>query len=53
MEFVDMEHTPKNIMIRSVKTGKKDKGKKRRELERIIEEYHIKPTLYELVFGKK
>lgn len=53
MEFVDMEHTPKNIMIRSVRTGKKDKGKKRKELDRIIEEYHIEPTLYKLVFGKK
>ena len=23
MEFYDMEHTPKNILIRAVKTGKK------------------------------
>lgn len=52
MEFVDMEHTPKNIMIRSVKTERKDKSKKRKELDRIIEEYHIEPTLYRLVFGK-
>ena len=25
LEFIDMEHTPKNILIRAVKTGKKRK----------------------------
>ena len=23
LEFIDMEHTPKNILIRAIKTGKK------------------------------
>lgn len=26
LEFIDMEHTPKNILIRGVKTGHKEKG---------------------------
>lgn len=28
LEFIDMEHTPKNILIRAVKTGKKHKNEK-------------------------
>lgn len=49
LEFIDMEHTPKNILIRAVKTGT---GANQKEL---IEEYirckeylHIEPTLYSL-----
>ncbi len=52
MEFIDMEHTPKNIMIRSVKTGKKADENSIRDLERIIKEYNIMPTLYKLCFKK-
>ncbi|MDO4302216.1 MAG: SAM-dependent methyltransferase [Clostridia bacterium] len=51
MEFIDMEHTPKNIMIRSVKTGKPVDKKKKEDLERIIKEYNIEPTLYKLFWG--
>lgn len=49
MEFIDMEHTPKNIMIRSVKTKKKDCGELIDDVERIIREYNINPTLYKLI----
>lgn len=47
LEFIDMEHTPKNIMIRAVKQGKpkKDDGK----LQRMMEELHVEPTLYRLL----
>lgn len=47
LEFIDMEHTPKNIMIRAVKQGKpkKDDGK----LRRMMEELHVEPTLYRLL----
>lgn len=48
MEFIDMEHTPKNIMIRSVYTGRKSNDKT--ELDRLIKEYNIMPTLYKLIF---
>ncbi len=51
MEFIDMEHTPKNIMIRSVKTGKSEDKKKKEDLEKIIKEYNIHPTLYNLFWG--
>ena len=48
MEFIDMEHTPKNIMIRSVKTKKGEDTKKLEELKQLINAYNITPTLYKL-----
>lgn len=43
LEFIDMEHTPKNILIRAVKTGK---GANNDEVIRKCEEFlHISPTL--------
>lgn len=53
MEFIDMEHTPKNIMIRSVKTGRKADKKLIDDLERIIKEYNIEPALYKLLIENK
>lgn len=47
MEFIDMEHTPKNILIRAVKTGKK---KNNQESVRACEEFfHVTPTLGKLL----
>lgn len=46
LEFIDMEHTPKNIMIRAVKQGKKKAGE---DLSRMISEFSLTPTLYELL----
>lgn len=48
LEFIDMEHTPKNLLIRAVK---KDKYtyKKDEQLEKMVEELSIKPTLRELL----
>lgn len=51
-EFIDMEHTPKNIMLRSVKTNKKADSKKLLDLERLLSEYNIEPTLYKLLKDK-
>ena len=42
MEFIDMEHTPKNILIRGVKTGKPHKIK---ELDACEEFFGAAPTL--------
>ena len=47
LEFIDMEHTPKNILIRAVKQGGPKNNKK--ELEAIMDELHIEPTLYKLL----
>ncbi len=47
LEFIDMEHTPKNLLIRAIKQGNPKDNKK--ELEAIMKELHIKPMLYHLL----
>lgn len=47
LEFIDMEHTPKNILIRSVKT--KNKKEVSKELRECMELLHVRPTLYHLL----
>ena len=43
LEFIDMEHTPKNILIRAQKTGKPaDNGRKLRQLLSFL---HVECTL--------
>ena len=46
LEFIDMEHTPKNLLIRAVKTGNKKDGKKTTEL---MDALHISLTLDRLL----
>jgi len=47
LEFIDMEHTPKNILIRAVKTGKK---KQNQDKIKSIEEFlQVEPTLGRLL----
>lgn len=47
LEFIDMEHTPKNILIRAVKTGKK---KNNGEAIKACEEFlHVTPMLGRLL----
>ena len=42
LEFIDMEHTPKNILIRAVKTGKKAENQ---HIIKACEEFlHVKPN---------
>ena len=51
LEFIDMEHTPKNILIRAVKT---DKKKDNRESIKACEEFfHVSPTLGRLLNEKE
>ena len=55
MEFIDLAHTPKNILIRAVKKqteNKKSKEKVLSEIETAINEFNVEPTLYKLVFDK-
>ncbi len=45
LEFIDMEHTPKNILIRAVKgKGKKDTG-----IRELTEKLQVHTTLQELL----
>ena len=49
IEFVDFEHSPKNIMIRAQKTGVGAK-KKGEELKNLCKKYGISQTLIDLVY---
>ena len=52
LEFIDFAHTPKNILIRAVQKKVVPRSVKEnylREVERMVEEFHFKPTLYELL----
>lgn len=49
LEFIDMEHTPKNLMIRAVKTSGMRPGQASASLEKVTEFLHVNPTLKELL----
>ena len=51
LEFIDMEHTPKNLLIRAVK--RQEGSKKLPELKVCMEAYHVKPTLADLLTEKE
>lgn len=48
LEFIDMEHTPKNILIRAVRDG----AKKTAGLKSCMEFLHVRPTLDKLLEEK-
>lgn len=48
LEFIDMEHTPKNILIRAVKQGEKKNN--RSQIDEIMEFLHGNLTLYNLFY---
>ena len=48
LEFIDMEHTPKNILIRAVRQPLKIK--RHTGYEKTAEFLHVKPTLQKLLF---
>ena len=50
LEFVDMEHTPKNLLIRGVKTGRK---KSREEITEMMRQLQIRPSLERLLFDEE
>lgn len=55
MEFIDLEHTPKNILIRAVKratTPNSAKQKALTEINALINEFNFQPTLYKLIEPK-
>ena len=63
LEFVDMEHSPKNLLIRAVKeTGafsapgagadSQSARSAKSRVEEAMAEYNVKPTLYHLLYGE-
>ncbi len=47
MEFIDMENTPKNLLIRAVYTGKR--ADNLAKIDAVLDEFHLDPTLYRLL----
>ena len=55
LEFVDLSHTPKNILIRAVKNPNKAKEVKEKamdEVKRMMEEFGLNQALYRMITGK-
>ena len=55
LEFVDLSHTPKNILIRAVKNPDKKEDVKKKamdEVRKIMEEYGLSQALYRMITGK-
>lgn len=53
LEFIDMEHTPNNLLIRAVKKGKTAQAEntaKTTRLDEMIKELNIHPTLEQLLY---
>jgi len=55
LEFVDLSHTPKNLLIRAVKSGRgaREGSPALREVLAVMEEFHVRPTLYKLLCEEK
>lgn len=52
LEFVDFAHTPKNILIRAIRKPVVPASVKKKylaEVENVMEEFHVNPTLYTLL----
>ena len=55
LEFVDLSHTPKNLLIRAVRSMIPASAKKqaRAEVDAIEKEFGLQPTLDTLLHGKE
>ena len=52
LEFVDLSHTPKNLLIRAVKSpsmSKKTRTAQLDEVHAVMDTFHVEPTLYRLL----
>lgn len=49
LEFIDMEHTPKNLMIRAVKSNRMKSAGSKVSTEKLMEFLQVNPTLKELI----
>lgn len=54
LEFIEMEHTPKNILIRAnrAQVGKQQREAALAEVERLCGAFSLRPTLYRLLLEK-
>ena len=55
LEFIDFDHTPKNILIRAVLKNTNPKSAKEKalaEVKNAMDEFNVEPTLYKLLLSK-
>lgn len=52
LEFIDLEHTPKNILIRAVKTNACQKDRPLNEAKAAMDAFHLRPTLFRLLMDE-
>ena len=55
LEFIDFAHTPKNILIRAIRNPQMSAKTKKcalTQIENVMGEFNVRPTLYELVIDK-
>ncbi len=52
MEFIDIEHSPKNILIKGVLANDKNDDNIKQNILKLCNEYKIKQTLVNLIFEK-
>lgn len=55
LEFIDMEHSPKNILIRAVKSGLSAERRQKalQEAEELMHAFGVTPTLYRLILNEE
>lgn len=55
LEFIDFEHTPKNILIRAKKASLPvtTRNKALAEVHRLVDEFNLEPTLLKLIEGNE
>lgn len=55
LEFIDLEATPKNLLIRAFKSNIPQKTKKEMldEVKELMKEYNFEQTLFNLLYNKK
>ena len=51
LEFIDIAHSPKNLLIRASKANisKEEKEKSLEEVSNLMNEFNLKPTLFKLL----
>jgi hypothetical protein len=49
LEFVDTRHTPRNLLIRAVRTGAPPSDERSRQLQAMTEAWGVTPRLAELL----
>ena len=50
LEFIDMEHTPKNLLIRAVKNPQRKQDLQQKAWKECVQAFHVQPSLEKLLF---